>query len=299
MTFFNIIHYFFFEQTLKDKVFMMIEMTARELQLFCLDILKDVHSFCVKNNIGYSLAYGSLLGAVRHRGFIPWDNDVDIYMLRSDYERFVNSYKSDKYEIAFFGEKSKYDCLIAYARVFDVKRSVAKNSNWVNADAGVWIDVFPVDVVPPNKRDFEVLYQRYYNYWKRIQKKRVQFYHLSNAESLTKMVRLLVHKMVSINGFRGHAMQENYIKCIRREAESGNEFVSQLAVMDNGPVEHFPASLFSNLCLLEFEGCSFFSLADYKQVLGAIYGDYMKMPPPEKRIPHQSYIKFYWRQNEK
>ena len=274
----------------------MIEMTTRELQLFCLDILKDVHSFCVKNNIRYSLAYGSLLGAVRHNGFIPWDNDIDIYMLRSDYERFINSYKSDDYELAFFGEKSKYDCLIAYARVFDVKKSKAKNCCWVNTDAGVWIDIFPVDVVPQSKQDFENLYQGCYKYWKKIQSKRVQFSHLNDVESFAKKLCMIARKVIHLNGLNGHKMQKKYIERIRQEAKSMDESVSQLAVMDNGPVEHFPASFFSNLCLHEFEDCSFFILVDYKQVLSALYGDYMKLPPPEKRVPHQSYIKFYWRE---
>ena len=70
----------------------------RKLQLVQLDILNVIDDFCVKNNIKYSIAYGTILGAVRHGGFIPWDDDLDICMLREDYDKFIELWKdSDEY----------------------------------------------------------------------------------------------------------------------------------------------------------------------------------------------------------
>ena len=74
----------------------MRKMTLQEIQTVNLELMKDIHAFCVKNNIHYSLAYGSLIGAVRHKGFIPWDDDIDIMMPRPDFERFSHEYKSEK-----------------------------------------------------------------------------------------------------------------------------------------------------------------------------------------------------------
>lgn len=273
----------------------MKEMTVRELQLFCLDILKDVHAFCVKNDIKYTLAYGTLLGAVRHKGFIPWDNDVDICMLRSDYERFINSYKSDKYEIAYFSKKCQYDCLIAYARVFDKRKTIAKNSSWMDSEVGVWIDVFPMDVVPQDKQNFEMIYRKLYECWKRIQYKRIQFNYLKNQNSLNKKIRLLIHKIISLNGLRGHALQQSYIEMIKKNANGEDVYVSQLAVMDNGPVEHFPISVYENVTKVDFEDQAFYAVSDYDLLLKSVYGNYMELPPLEKQVPHQDYIKFFWR----
>ena len=77
-------------------------LTLEEKQEIILDQLKDVDRFCRENHIKYSIAYGTLLGAIRHGGFIPWDDDADICMLREDYDRFAASYKSEKYHMLQF-----------------------------------------------------------------------------------------------------------------------------------------------------------------------------------------------------
>ena len=98
----------------------MKEMTTTDIQQVSLDILKDVHSFCQKEGIKYSLAYGTLIGAIRHKGFIPWDDDVDIMMTRPEYERFIRAYKSSNgYELLPEGK----DSMIAMARVYDRQKT--------------------------------------------------------------------------------------------------------------------------------------------------------------------------------
>jgi lipopolysaccharide cholinephosphotransferase len=95
----------------------MRELSLRELQLFTLDILKDVHTFCINNQLHYSVAFGTLIGAIRHRGFIPWDDDIDIVMPRPDYERFCQTYHSERFHLKHRGNDKK--CMITFARVYD------------------------------------------------------------------------------------------------------------------------------------------------------------------------------------
>lgn len=270
-------------------------MTRRELQLFCLEILKDVHSFCESHGIKYSLAYGTLLGAIRHNGFIPWDNDIDICMPRPDYERFIKSYRSSKFNLAFCGEGSQCDCLIAYARVFDSEKTIAMKSNWSSKPVGVWIDVFPLDGVPDDEVEFCSMYNSYLKSWNVIQKKRIQFVSIASAQGIFQKIKLLMHKIFQINGFGGHYLQKEYIKEIKSIPYEKSNFWSQLAVMDNGPVEHFSKEVFFNPILKEFEGCLFRVMEGYEENLGALYGDYMVLPPEASRIPHQDFIQFYWK----
>ena len=135
----------------------MRHLTLQELQQFSLDILKDVAGFCEKNNIRYSLGYGTMLGAVRPKGFIPWDDDVDIMMPREDYEKFRTIYKSKLY--SFIDSRNTPDCYIAFGRVCDTKKTLASSCiPWVKKDVGVWIDIFPVDRVPDDKDTFDRIY---------------------------------------------------------------------------------------------------------------------------------------------
>ena len=102
------------------------QLELADIQKLSLGILKDVHDFCMSHGITYSLAYGTMLGAVRHKGFIPWDDDIDIVMPRPDYERFKKSFKSQCGN-ALVTEQESY---IAFSRVCDTRHTVASKSLW-------------------------------------------------------------------------------------------------------------------------------------------------------------------------
>lgn len=272
----------------------MQELTLKEIQLISLEILKDVHSFCIKENITYSLAYGTLIGAVRHCGFIPWDNDIDIIMPRPEYEKFIHSYKSDKYELAYLG-CTKYDCLITYARVFDTKKTVAKNYNWIKSEVGIWIDIFPLDGVSNNTFSFIEMYNSYKKIWDNLIVTKVQFESIFNKKHISEKLRLLIRKCRTLNGLGGHKRYKQYNNLIQAIPFGTTDFCSQLTVMDNGPVEHIPISVFNKTKLMKFENTEFYVIKNFDLVLRSIYGDYMQMPPPNQQVPHQEFIKFYWK----
>lgn len=150
----------------------MREMSLQDVQSFSLEILKDVHAFCVENNINYSLAYGTLIGAVRHQGFIPWDDDIDIIMPRPDYDRFCREYHSDKFKTAVAGTPSVY---IAFSRVYDDQYTFVENRQmpWASFETGVWIDIFPIDAVCDD-------YDTFINTGKKLQKLWIRTCHARN-----------------------------------------------------------------------------------------------------------------------
>ena len=103
----------------------MREMTLKEIQQVSLGILKDIHKFCVEHDIQYSLCYGTLLGAIRHKGFIPWDDDIDITMPRPEFDRFIKSYQSEKGYRLFAAENNDGDTEVSvpFARVCEMQRT--------------------------------------------------------------------------------------------------------------------------------------------------------------------------------
>lgn len=130
-------------------------MSVREIQLIGLDILNEIHSFCVSNQITYTLYGGTLIGAIRHKGAIPWDDDIDIAMPRNDYNRFVNSFISLKGYRLFCPEKN--NSYLTYARVCEMEKTVVLNEKfpWSRYQTGVWVDVFPLDGASDSLSDVE------------------------------------------------------------------------------------------------------------------------------------------------
>ena len=122
----------------------MSPLTVKEIQGVLLQIMKCVHKFCIENDIKYSLDGGTLIGAIRHKGYIPWDDDIDIAIPRPYYDKFVKSFK-DTNECKLLAPE-KGNSYINYARVCDIKQTIGDfHTPWTKEDVGVWIDVFPID----------------------------------------------------------------------------------------------------------------------------------------------------------
>lgn len=272
----------------------MKELTLKELQRFSLDILKDIHEFCIKNNIRYSLAYGTLIGAIRHKGFIPWDDDIDIIMPRPDYELFASIYKSDKY--FFSSAEHDKDCLISFGRVCDVKRTVVRTSiPWHKNTYGVWIDVFPVDAVEDNFEQFAKRIETNSKLLLILQHSRRACGHLSNGSPLLLQLKQMVRKLIFLNG----AFSSRIIKSIdlhARKLEFGSTgHWGLLSFNSYKEKDYHDNSLFSQITSVEFEGEKFCALAGYDTYLRHLYGDYMQLPPKDQQKPKQSYLRFYWK----
>ena len=134
----------------------MKEIYLEELRVIQLELLQQIADFCEKNNIKYFLAYGTLIGAIRHKGYIPWDDDIDIVMPRDDYDRFLELYNEaypfskvvDMYNTKHYG--------FAFAKVHDV-RTIIYETQYAQDSFGVFVDVFPIDGIKGESQIMNVI----------------------------------------------------------------------------------------------------------------------------------------------
>lgn len=267
-------------------------MSCHDIQTVSLDILKDVHSFCEKNNVHYTLFGGTLIGAVRHNGFIPWDDDVDIAMPRPDYERFIHSYKSDNGFLLLCREIQRKDVFLPYARICDTRNSFVDTRKylWSNYTTGVWIDVFPLDGMPDDRR----LAQRITDNANRI------FDVTCKARGMLTLINREKGKMMSFKkllcqiAFPFFNRWDNLIRLCKRIDFDTAECYSNLSFGGYGIREYCSKEVLNEFILHKFETCELYIMKGYDKALTEKYGDYMTPPPVSERKGTHGYD-YFWK----
>ena len=274
------------------------EMTLKELQQVSLDIMKDIHRFCVENNIRYSLGGGSLIGAIRHRGFIPWDDDMDVFMPRPDYERFRRTYKSDDYK--FLCHEDNHSDLMLFGRVCDFKRTITHQERpWSDEMSGVWIDVFPIDGTEDDESCYLKVHKKLQRMCKPFYKFRRQNHHIQKGDSWWSVTKTYLAKIIGLNGLVPHLMFKWMYKIETRVDYDKANYWVLLSFLNPKPLIRNRKDETEPYVLADFEDAQFYIYKGYDVYLRHQFGDYMQLPPEEERQPKQYWIKFCWKDNHK
>ena len=268
----------------------MDEQTLKHLQKVQLMILKDFIEICNKNNLDYYLFYGTLIGAVRHKGFIPWDDDIDIAMFREDYEKFLEAFKkekSDKYELL----ETRYqdDYFFIFGKMSLKNTSYGENwSGQVSFKLGIFIDIFVIENVPDNKIKRFFFRKKCFIYDKLLAIAAIKFD--KNYPFYIRATTNTLHTILNKLNLNTKYFQKKVINTMKKYGNKDTTYVCELS---DECQSYYKKSDLTPPIKVKFEDIEVKIPNNYDAVLKTIYGDYMKIPPENERVTHNiDYVDF-------
>ncbi len=256
------------------------ELSLEELKSIRLDMLREIHSCCNKNGIKYSLSCGTLLGAIRHHGYIPWDDDVDIMMPLPDMIRFKKEFNSKTMKYCDVDTEKNYEN--SFSEIVDL-RSYRK-MGLIGRGRGIGIDLYPVISIDDEQEKQSIFFKKgivHYNKILIAQKWKCRLQHYLSIDGFPGMMNLFLK-------------YRNYLLFQTPQYGTTNTYY-----VDSGPLAShqrrtFNYDLFSKLVEVDFEGIKLNCTIAYDSYLSQLYGDYMKYPPENQRHPYHGQT-YYWK----
>lgn len=256
-------------------------LNKNEVKTIELNILQNVASFCKEKNISFYLSGGTLLGAIRHKGFIPWDDDIDICMPRPDYEKFIRTFKSKEKNLVI-----RSFCLgnyiAPYTKVIDLNTKIELKYDTNAEAASLWIDIFPIDGLPDDLNKVKEIYDRE-SFYRSI----LMLCNARLGEGTTlirKFCKYFFKPLAKIYGRK---------KCVRKMEQiarkipyENSNYVGAVTWGLYGTGERMLKKEFEKSVLVDFEGIRFPTFSCWDSYLKGLYGDYMELPPIKQRRTH-------------
>lgn len=256
---------------------MMRKTTIEEFKRIEYNILKFIDETSKLLNIRYYLSSGTALGAVRHGGFIPWDDDIDIVMFRKDYEifeQFMMQYKGEDYYLFTANTDKAYD--YTYPKLKDLRTSQVRDQYKSKVSIGVYIDIFILDNVPSDER----IRRRYLKKLKML----TVFWDFSMRKEFCESknsFKTILKKLIRLIPAKKYALLINWYA--KKYKDIDTEYVMQSIYFDSG-VQLLERNWFDEGTRMQFEEDDFWLPKDYHSYLERCYGNYMKLPPVEERV---------------
>lgn len=275
----------------KRSPLIMQQLSIQEIKAIEVDILSVFAEFCDSNNLKYFLSYGTLLGAIRHKGFIPWDDDIDITMPRDDYDKLQslleekNNLFNDHIELKTPDSKNyQYQ----FCKIIDNKTLAYEKNMKDRYKTSIWIDIFPIDKIPSDPGEQEQFIS------KLLKMRKFYFYTIEkklNGEGIFKHIKYTIVKTVMTPIYQ-LINQKKRIAKLAKKYQNLNTDYRFFSLNGDSYKTVFKESLLNEQTVVTFENREFKTFKDYDTILTQIFGDYMKLPPLDQRIPH-GFLAYY------
>ncbi len=264
----------------------------KQLQKIELEILVEFDRICKKHKLKYVLAGGSCIGAIRHQGFIPWDDDIDVHMHRTDYEKFLKIYKKELDQKKYYFQSMETDssCGLIYGKIRRKDSIYAESiSGEEYSKQGIWIDIFPCDNIPDHNISMRLTFVKVI-LLKIMYSNKLGYISVSESKFRNTLLKLikLCSRLISTEKCKKmliHHMTKYNKHSTKRIICYGGRYLLK-EVLDSNHIKQ--------RVLHQFEDYQFYIPKDYHEYLTFLYGDYMQLPPKEKRCSEHliSEIKF-------
>ena len=267
----------------------------RRVQLEQLEILKEIHRVCTENDISYFLDSGTLIGAVRHRGFIPWDDDLDIGMMRPDYEKFCEiapKKLNEKYSWQSWNNDKNY--ALPFGKVRRNHTVYIEEKSGELENGGFFVDVFPYDNAPADMKERRKLVNKRV-FWARclLMKHGNTPWQEHGKTNLKKRLGYIFYQFVSLF-FSHDAIVQKYESAVLAVPDSEDVY-EQIGKKNT---KYYKKCWLDGVTNGEFEGDHFYIPIHTHERLAEEYGDYMKLPPEDKRGNRHSILKIVFSNGE-
>jgi lipopolysaccharide cholinephosphotransferase len=262
----------------------MIDADALKVKEVQLNLLEQFQAFCEERKIKYFLTGGTCIGALRHHGYIPWDDDIDVSMLRDDYERFIQEFNASSKDVQCFTCTHSSDYPFPFAKIANMNTLLREDTDDLGYEIGIHIDLFPIDGISSNKLHFE-LHMRLLRFL--INLIYIKTIKVVETREAAKNAFISFSKVL-IKPIPCNTIAKS-INAVARRAGNESSTLGGIMVWGYGKREIVDLKCFAGTLLVDFEHQKQPVPIGYDKWLASIYKNYMELPPIDKRTTHHRY----------